>query len=202
MYCCLSTVSEVFLIFTTQLQLYQYFKIFFLFALFSDKPEVFLPKYSQTAILQAVHFQRVVNEPNLFSKPLLIGNSAKMWFSSFSFLFPYYKIPALTYTPPPPSLLTRSPQRSVNTSLSDTGIQNLTLILTLAVTLRRAPAGGAGVGVSDVSPEKGTEGGGGGIEEGGGGRGGGGQRGRYRGGEVYLGYMGGGPNPLKWSIIA
>ena len=33
----------VFLIFTTQL--YQYFNVFCLFALFSDEPEVFLPKY-------------------------------------------------------------------------------------------------------------------------------------------------------------
>ena len=30
---------------------------FFLFALFSDEPEVFLPKYPQTAILHAVHFR-------------------------------------------------------------------------------------------------------------------------------------------------
>ena len=30
-------------------------------ALFSDEPEVFLPKYSQTAILHAAHFRRVVN---------------------------------------------------------------------------------------------------------------------------------------------
>ena len=38
------------------------FKVFFpfLFALFSYEPEVFLPKYSQTAILHAAHFQRVV----------------------------------------------------------------------------------------------------------------------------------------------
>ena len=35
--------------------------IFFLFALFCDEPEVFLPKYSQTAILHAAHFRRVVN---------------------------------------------------------------------------------------------------------------------------------------------
>ena len=33
----------------------------FLFALVSDKPEVFLPKYSQTAILHAAHYRRVVN---------------------------------------------------------------------------------------------------------------------------------------------
>ena len=48
-YCGLSTASEVFLIFTTQL--YHYFSVYFLFALLSDEPEVFLPKYSQTAIL-------------------------------------------------------------------------------------------------------------------------------------------------------
>ena len=42
----LSTASEVFLIFPTQL--YQY-----LFALFCDKPEIFLPKYSQRVILHA-----------------------------------------------------------------------------------------------------------------------------------------------------
>ena len=34
----------------------------FLFAVFSDEPEVFLPKYSQTAILHAAHFWRVVND--------------------------------------------------------------------------------------------------------------------------------------------
>ena len=50
MYCGLSTASEVFLIFTTQL--YHYLSVCFLFALFNDKPEVFLPKYSQTATLQ------------------------------------------------------------------------------------------------------------------------------------------------------
>ena len=33
---------------------------FFLFALFGDEPEVFLPKISQTAILHAAHFLRVV----------------------------------------------------------------------------------------------------------------------------------------------
>ena len=58
-YCDLSTASEVFLIFTTTP--YQYFSVFFLFALFSDEPELFLPKYSQTAILHAAHFRRVVN---------------------------------------------------------------------------------------------------------------------------------------------
>ena len=57
-YCGLSTACEVFIIFTTQL--YQYFSVFFLFALFSDEPEVFLPEYYQTAILHAAHFWRVV----------------------------------------------------------------------------------------------------------------------------------------------
>ena len=33
----------------------------FLFALFSDVPEVFLPEYSQTAIFHAAHFRRGVN---------------------------------------------------------------------------------------------------------------------------------------------
>ena len=51
-YCGLSTASEVFLIFITQL--YLYFSVFFLFVLFSDEPKVFLPKYSQTAIKKSV----------------------------------------------------------------------------------------------------------------------------------------------------
>ena len=55
-YCGLSTASEVFLIFT--IQLYQFFVRFFLFGLFSE-PEVFCPKYTQTAILHAAHFWRV-----------------------------------------------------------------------------------------------------------------------------------------------
>ena len=54
----ISTASEVFLIFTTQL--YQYFSVAFLFALFGDGPKVFFPKYSQTAILHAPHFWWVV----------------------------------------------------------------------------------------------------------------------------------------------
>ena len=56
-YCGLGTPSEVFLIFTTHL--HQYFSVFLLFARFSDEPEVFLPKYSKTAILHAAHFRRV-----------------------------------------------------------------------------------------------------------------------------------------------
>ena len=43
------------------IQLYQFFSVFFLFALLSDEPEVFLPKYSQRAKLYAAHFWRVVN---------------------------------------------------------------------------------------------------------------------------------------------
>ena len=35
--------------------------MFCLFAPVSDEPEVFIPKYSQTAILHAAHFRRVVN---------------------------------------------------------------------------------------------------------------------------------------------
>ena len=42
--------------------------MFLLLALFSDKPEVFLPKYSQTAILHAAHFRRVVKQDHVGSK--------------------------------------------------------------------------------------------------------------------------------------
>ena len=49
---------QVFLIFTTQI--YQYLSVISFFALVSDEPEVFLPKYSQTAILHAAHFRWVV----------------------------------------------------------------------------------------------------------------------------------------------
>ena len=62
-YCGLSTASEMFIYFTTQLC--QYFSVFFLFALVSDEPEVFLPKYSPTTILHAAHFWRVTNENKL-----------------------------------------------------------------------------------------------------------------------------------------
>ena len=55
-YCGLSTAFEVFLIFSIQL----FFSVYFLFALCSDEPEVFLPDYSQPAILHAAHFRRVV----------------------------------------------------------------------------------------------------------------------------------------------
>ena len=41
---------------------------FFLFALSSDEPEVFLPKYSHTAILHDAHFRRVVNEQYAWHK--------------------------------------------------------------------------------------------------------------------------------------
>ena len=40
---------------------YTNFVVFFLFALFIEEP-VFLPKYSQTPILHAAHFWRVVNQ--------------------------------------------------------------------------------------------------------------------------------------------
>ena len=50
----------MFLIFTTQLHVYQYFSVIFLFALFSEEPEEFLLEYSQTTILHAAHFRRVV----------------------------------------------------------------------------------------------------------------------------------------------
>ena len=63
MYCGLSTASKVFLIFTTRL--YQFCRVIFLFMLFSDKPEVFFPKYSQPAKLHAAHFQGVVKQDNI-----------------------------------------------------------------------------------------------------------------------------------------
>ena len=60
-YCCLGVLrKEYFRLVTTHV--YQFFCC--LFALFSDKPEVFLPEYSQPAILHAAHFQRVVTEKN------------------------------------------------------------------------------------------------------------------------------------------
>ena len=46
------------LFFTTQQD--QYLSVPFLFSLVSDEPEVFLFRYSQTAILHAAHFRRVV----------------------------------------------------------------------------------------------------------------------------------------------
>ena len=36
------------------------FIVFYLCALFSDKPEVFLPKYTQMAILHAAYFRSVL----------------------------------------------------------------------------------------------------------------------------------------------
>ena len=59
MYCGLSSASEVFLIFTNQL--YQYSSVFLLFTMYIDEPEVFLLKYSQTAILPAAPIPRVEN---------------------------------------------------------------------------------------------------------------------------------------------
>ena len=40
---------------------YTIFSVFFLFALFSEEPQVFLPEYSQPTILHAANFWRVVN---------------------------------------------------------------------------------------------------------------------------------------------
>ena len=57
-YCGLSIALEVILNFTTHL--YQYSSAVVTFPMFSDEPEVFLSKYSQTAILHAAHFWRVV----------------------------------------------------------------------------------------------------------------------------------------------
>ena len=57
-YCGPQTASEVFLTFTPIL--YQYFSVFCIFPIFSDEPEVFLPKYSKTAKLHAAHFRKVV----------------------------------------------------------------------------------------------------------------------------------------------
>ena len=68
-YCSPHTDAKVFLFFTTQL--YRYFSVVFLFALFSDEPGVFLPKYSQTAIQYAAHFRRVVNMRLCFGMLLL-----------------------------------------------------------------------------------------------------------------------------------
>ena len=49
----------MFLIFTTDNT--NILVYFLLFALLSDEPEVFFPKYCQTAILHAAHFWKVVN---------------------------------------------------------------------------------------------------------------------------------------------
>ena len=48
---------------------------FSLFALFNDEPEVFLHKYSQTAIIHAAHFKRVVNFQKQ-CRPILDGTIA------------------------------------------------------------------------------------------------------------------------------
>ena len=55
-YCGLNTASVVFLIFYTSILV-----CFFLFAPFSEESEVFVSKYSQTAIQHAAFFRRVVN---------------------------------------------------------------------------------------------------------------------------------------------
>ena len=89
--CGLSTASEVFLIFTTQI--YQYFSDSPRpppFSLFSDEPEVFLPKYFQTAILHAdaAHFRGVLNawlllrtfiEASVIHRPFLSPAMTATW---------------------------------------------------------------------------------------------------------------------------
>ena len=54
---------------------------FFLFAPISDEPEVFLPKYSQTAILHAPHFRRVVRgdvKINCLQPPYSAANCSQL----------------------------------------------------------------------------------------------------------------------------
>ena len=58
-YCGLSTASELFLLPNYSNILVFFF--FYLFALVSDEPEIFIPEYSQTVILNAAHYQGVVN---------------------------------------------------------------------------------------------------------------------------------------------
>ena len=72
MYCGPSIASEVFLTFT--IPDYTNFVVrFSLFALFSDQSEVFLPNYSQMAILHAAHFRRVVNDCCVIKTDTVIG---------------------------------------------------------------------------------------------------------------------------------
>ena len=82
--------------------------MFFLFAVFSNKPKVFLPKYSQMAILHASQFRRVVN--SVFTgvficrsdmatiKKLIVScavsvnhNGHKIFFFVFFLFLPLYK---------------------------------------------------------------------------------------------------------------
>ena len=87
MYCVLSTASEVFHIFTTQL--YQYFSVcYFLLALLRDKSEVFLPEYSQPAILHAAHVRRVVNSAFFY---LLFFRATFQQCQIFQWLFLFIK---------------------------------------------------------------------------------------------------------------
>ena len=65
--------------------------MFLLFALFSDEPEVFLPKYSQTAILHAAHFRRVVKCSFYFShtsNPITLSPLSVGAFQSDALLVP------------------------------------------------------------------------------------------------------------------
>ena len=45
--------------------------VYFLFALFSDEPEVFRPEYSQPAVLHAAHFWRAV-QSIYHDKPVML----------------------------------------------------------------------------------------------------------------------------------
>ena len=57
--------------------------MFFLFALFTDELEVFLPKYSQTAIIHAAHFRRVVNvHPHTVSRETSPNQNDFQWLPS------------------------------------------------------------------------------------------------------------------------
>ena len=88
----------MFLIFTTQL----YQCVFFLFALFSDEPEVFLPKCSQTAILHAAHFR----EGNKTLDPPLPNplRTASVYEDTLCPCLPFTLSPPTFYLPPHPPL--------------------------------------------------------------------------------------------------
>ena len=72
--------------FFKSVQLYQYFC--FLFSPFSDEAEIFLPKYSQAAILHSVHFRRVVNQfPSTFWKENQYLDTRFFLFEKPAFIF-------------------------------------------------------------------------------------------------------------------
>ena len=61
---------------------------FFLFATGSEEPEVFLPKYFQTAIRHAAHFRRVVKQL-YFNVLCIIMSEIKALFCNNVYLIPY-----------------------------------------------------------------------------------------------------------------